>query len=189
MAGLVKCKECGYGVLVDRQFRKRRNKTYRYLVDNGYGTYKGCVGRSYPIRIDDLEDLVFEEMKKRLETIEIARRDKESVDPEAESIKAEIIEIDGEIRSLMDKMAKADDVVFAYIQQRIKELHAKKIDLDRRLHNKERKQREIESNPLSEPLSLWDTLTVQEKHDLAEQIIEVIYISHNSEEVNIVFGV
>mgnify|MGYP000755995956 FL=1 len=189
LVGLVKCKECGYGVLVDRQFRKRRNKTYRYLVDNGYGTYKGCVGRSYPIRIDDLEDLVFEEMKKRLETIEIARRDKESVDPEAESIKAEIIEIDGEIRSLMDKMAKADDVVFAYIQQRIKELHAKKTDLDRRLHNKERKQREIESNPLSEPLSLWDTLTVQEKHDLAEQIIEVIYISHNSEEVNIVFGV
>lgn len=89
----------------------------------------------------------------------------------------------------MDKMAKADDVVFAYIQQCIKELHAKKTDLDRRLHNKERKQREIESNPLSEPLSLWNTLTVQEKHDLAEQIIEVIYISHNSEEVNIVFGV
>lgn len=72
----------------------------------------------------------------------------------------------------MDKMAKADDVVFAYIQQRIKELHAKKTDLDRRLHNKERKQKEIESNPLLEPLSQWNSLTVQEKHDLAKQIIE-----------------
>ena len=189
LVGLIKCKECGYGVLVDRQFRKQRNKTYRYLVDNGHSTYKGCLGRNYPVKLDELEDKVFEEMKKRLESIEIARREKEMIDPEAESIKTELIEIDGEIRSLMDKMAKADDVVFAYIQQRIKELHAKKTDLDRRLHNRERKQKEIESNPLLEPLSKWDTLSVQEKHDLAEQIIEVIYISHNSEEVNIVFGV
>ena len=66
----------------------------------------------------------------------------------------------------MDKMAKADDVVFAYIQQRIKELHTKKTELDRRLHNRERKQKEIESSPLLEPLSKWDTLSVQEKHDL-----------------------
>lgn len=185
----MKCKECGYSILIDSQYRRQRNKTYRYLVDYGRSTYKGCVARKYPVKLDELENLVFEEMKKRLECIEIARRDKETIDPEAESIRAEIIEIDGEIRSLMDKMAKADDVVFAYIQQRIKELHAKKTDLDRRLHNKERKQKEIESNPLLEPLSQWDSLSVQEKHDLAEQIIEVIYLSHTSEEVNIVFGV
>ena len=189
LVGLMKCKECGYSILIDSQYRRQRNKTYRYLVDYGRSTYKGCVARKYPVKLDELENLVFEEMKKRLECIEIARRDKETIDPEAESIRAEIIEIDGEIRSLMDKMAKADDVVFAYIQQRIKELHAKKTDLDRRLHNKERKQKEIESNPLLEPLSQWDSLSVQEKHDLAEQIIEVIYLSHTSKEVNIVFGV
>ena len=165
------------------------SKTYRYLVDNGYGTYKGCVGRSYPIRIDDLEDLVFEEMKKRLETIEIARRDKESVDPEAESIKAEIIEIDGEIRSLMDKMAKADDVVFAYIQQRIKEQHSRKSEFERKLQTKSRKHKAINTKPLTEPLAMWDTLTVQEKHDVAAEMIEGVYISHLSEDIEIKFGI
>ena len=35
----------------------------------------------------------------------------------------------------------------------------------------------------------WDTLTVQEKHDVAAEIIEVVYISHHGEDIEIRFGI
>ncbi|MBR6069512.1 MAG: hypothetical protein IKP78_02835 [Ruminococcus sp.] len=108
---------------------------------------------------------------------------------EVESVKADILRHDTEIRSLMDRMAEADDVLFAYIQQRIKELHSRKSELERKLQTKARKRKAIDTKPLVEPLAMWDTLTVQEKHDVAAEMIEVIYISHHNEDIEIKFGV
>ena len=108
---------------------------------------------------------------------------------EVESIKGDILKLDTEIRSLMDRMAEADDVVFAYIQQRIKELHSKKSELERKLQTKFRKRKAINTKPLTEPLAMWDTLTVQEKHDVAAEMIEVVYISHHGEDIEIRFGI
>ena len=99
------------------------------------------------------------------------------------------LRIDDDIRSMMDKMAKADDVVFSYIQQRVKELHVKKSELERKLQTKARKRKAIDTKPLAEPLANWDSLSVQEKHDIAADMIEVIYISHNSEDIEVNFGV
>ena len=125
----------------------------------------------------------------RMKQIEIAHKQKEAPDMEVESVKADILRLDTEIRSLMDRMAEADDVVFAYIQQRIKELHSRKSELERKLQTKARKRKAIDTKPLVEPLANWDTLTVQEKHDVAAEMIEVVFISHNSEDIEIKFGV
>ena len=85
----------------------------------------------------------------------------------------------------MGRLADADDVVFAYIQQRIKELHSRKSELERKLQTKSRKRKAINTKPLA----VWDTLTVQEKHDVAAEMIEVVYISHLSEDIEIRFGI
>ena len=103
-----------------------------------------------------------------------SNKKKEAPDMETESIKGDILKLDTGIRSLMDRMAEADDVVFAYIQQRIKELHSKKAELERKLQTKIRKRRAIDTKPLQEPLSKWDELTAQEKHDVAAEMIEVV---------------
>ena len=128
-------------------------------------------------------------MTVRVNELEIARKQKEYPDMETESVKTDILKLDTEIRSLMDRMAEADDVVFAYIQQRIKELHAKKSELERKLQTKARKHKTIDTKPLVEPLAVWDTLSVQEKHDIAAEMIEAVYISHNSNEIEIVFSI
>ncbi len=188
IVGLLKCKECGLSILIDIQ-QKKTGKVYRYLFDGGWQTIDGCVSRSYKIKLDDIEKQVFKAMKMRVNELEIARKQKEVPDMETESIKTDILKFDTEIRSLMDRMAEADDVVFAYIQQRIKELHAKKSELERKLQTKARKHKVIDTKPLAEPLAVWDTLSVQEKHDIAAEIIEVVYISHNSNEIEIVFGI
>ncbi len=86
-------------------------------------------------------------------------------------------------------MAEADDVVFAYIQQRIKELHSKKSELERQLQTKARKRKAIDTKPLAEPLAKWDELSMQEKHDVAAEMIDVVYLSHHSEDIDVRMGV
>ena len=52
------------------------------------------------------------------------------------------------------------------------------------------KRKAIDTKPLEEPLKNWDSLTVQEKHDVAAEMIDVIYISHHSDkEIEIIFGI
>ena len=174
-------------VIVDSQHRKGR--TYRYLADIGWLTVNKCVGRKFSIRIDDVEDQVFGALQERIKMLEIAHKQKGTPDIETESIKGDILKLDTEIRSLMDRMAEADDVVFAYIQQRIKELHSKKAELEHKLQTKARKRRSIDTKPLQEPLSKWDELTAQENHDVAAEMIEVVYISHHGEDIEIRFGI
>lgn len=188
LVGLIKCKECGYAVMIDIQVKKS-GKNYRYLIDNGWMTHQDCVARGYKVKIADIENCVFEEMSKRVNELEIAHKQNEAPDLETESIKTDIQKLDNEIRSLMDRMAEADDVVFSYIQQRIKELHAKKSELERKLQTKARKHKAIDTKPLVEPLAVWDTLSVQEKHNLAAEMIDVVYISHNSENIEVHFGI
>lgn len=190
LIGLLKCKECGYGVMIDVQVRKKSGKRYRYMIDNGWSTGRTCVKRSYQtVRIDEVEESVFQAMKERMKQLEITKKQKNAPDSETESIKADILRIDDEIHSLMDRMAQADDVVFAYIHQRIKELHSKKSELERKLQTKVRKSKSIDLKPLSEPLSHWDELSIQEKHEIAVEMIDVIYISHYSSEIEIKFGI
>ena len=54
--------------------------------------------------------------------------------------------------------------LFGYIQDRIGKLHSTKNELEKRLM-------------LVDPLNRWDTLTVEEKNNLARMMIEKIYIS------------
>ena len=111
----------------------------------GWLTVNKCVGRKFSIRIDDVEDQVFGALQERIKMLEIAHKQKETPDIETESIKGDILKLDTEIRSLMDRMAEADDVVFAYIQQRIKELHSKKAELERKLQTKALKRKAVDT--------------------------------------------
>ena len=109
----------------------------------------------------------------RLEQLVIEKKENEKSDSKTESIKAEIIKADEEIRKLMEKLANADDVLFEYINNRIKELHSKKSELETALRSKIRKIKRVYTSPLEEPLSHWDELSMKEKHDVAATVIDV----------------
>lgn len=116
-------------------------------------------------------------MKERLESLVIAKAEQAKPDVESESIKAEIIRIDDEIRKLMDKLADANDVLFGYIQDRVNALHSKKSDWEEKLRTKVRKHKEIDTTPLANPMARWDELSIAEKHALAVTMIDVVYVS------------
>ena len=137
----------------------------------------GCLKKRLQTRPDEIEEIVFEAMKKRLESLVIAKSEKVKPDSEVENIKVEMIRLDEEIRKLMDKLADADAVLFEYIQNRVKTLHAKKSEFEEKLRSKTRKHKEIDTAPLTNPMSRWDSLTTEEKHALAVTMLDVVYVS------------
>lgn len=89
----------------------------------------------------------------------------------------------------MDKLAEADNVLFDYIGERVKSLHEKKSALEEKIRNKARKQKVVDTAPLSDPLRCWENLTIIQKHDLAAEMIDVVYVSdEKGVEINLVYN-
>ncbi len=188
LVGLVKCWHCHYGLALSYSWNASRTKHWRYFRDYGAFTSNSCIKKYLKTKPDEVEATVFQAMKKRLESLVIAKSEKLKPDEEAENITTGIIRLDNEIRKLMDKLADADDILFEYIQNRIKELHTKKSELEEKLRTKARKHKDIDTAPLSDPMSRWESLTVDEKHLLAITMIDVIYVS-DEYGVQINFGI
>ena len=128
------------------------------------------------MNVDQVEELVYSDMKEHIEAFEIARKADKKPSTEVDKIHSEILKIEVETSKLMEKLADADDVLFGYIQDRIGKLHNTK-KLEKKLMLVDRRVKKIDTKPLLDPLNRWDTLTVEEKNSLARMMIEKIYIS------------
>lgn len=188
LVGMMKCGNCGYAMHINHSTGKRGQK-YRYFFDYGRYTSDGC-SHNYAseIKPDQVEDIVFKEMCKRVDQLVIAKHESTKPDPDSESLRTEIIKLDEEINKLMSKLADADDVLFSYIQDRVSKLHEQKSAFERKLQTKTRKRKAIDTKPLEEPLKVWDKLTVQEKHNIAVMMIDVVYVSDENG-VEVVFSI
>ena len=188
LVGMVKCACCGYAMHFEYGKNKAGTKIYPRFVDYGKFTVNGCSTPPIKMRPKTVEDAVFKAMKERLNQLEIAKHKSEKPDAETESVKTEILHIDDEIQKLMGKLSDADAVLFDYIQKRVNTLHEQKSELEKKLQVKSRKMRKIDTQPLQEPMSRWDELTVFEKHEIAVSMIEVVRISDETG-IEIVFSI
>ncbi len=177
LIGFIKCPYCGYGIQINAQHNKTRTKTWTYLIDYGFYSVNGCHKRTLKTKLADVEDDVYATMCEKIKSLEVAKREDEAPDAETETLKAEILKLDDDIQKLMDKLPDADEVLFAYIQKRVKDFHKAKSKLEGKLQLKARKQKAIVSSPLTEPLRNWDKLTIEEKHNIACMMIEAVYLS------------
>ncbi len=177
LVGMVKCACCGYAMHFNVTYRNYGKKVYYRFIDYGKFTLNGCTTPPIKLKPKQVEDTVLREMRKRIEQLHIEKHEASKPDTETESIKTEIIRIDSEIQKLMEKLADADSVLFDYIQKRVSSLHEQKSELEKKMQTISRKRKAIDTKPLEEPMKQWDKLTVQEKHDLAAAMIEVVLIS------------
>jgi hypothetical protein len=188
LVGMMKCGNCEYAMHINHSIGKS-GQIYRYFFDYGRRTMNGCPhDYATELKPDQVEDIVYKEMCKRVEQLVIAKHESTKPDPETESLRTEIIKVDEDINKLMDKLVDADDVLFKYIQDKISKLHEQKSELEKKLQTKSRKRKAIDTKPLEEPMSHWDELTVQEKHNLAMMMIDVVYVSDENG-VEVVFSI
>ena len=177
LVGLVKCAHCGYSFVISCSWNTNRTIKWRYYNDSGAYHMNGCVKKRLSTKPDEVEKAVYEAMKTRLEQLVIEKKGSTRPDTAAENIRNEIARIDDEIRKLMDKLANADTVLFDYINRRVEELHFKKSELDNKLSLKTRKHKQIDTKPLTAPMSRWNELSTEEKHQIAATMIDVVYVS------------
>lgn len=176
LVGMVKCACCGYAMHFNHG-SSRKGVVYYRFIDYGKYTVNGCPTPTIHLKPEQVENAVLKEMRIRIKQLRIEKHETEKSDSETENIKTEIVRIDGEIQKLMEKLADADTVLFDYIQKRVTALHKQKSELDKKMQTMKRKRKAIDNHPLEEPMKQWNKLTVQEKHDLAAAMIEVVLIS------------
>ncbi len=177
LVGLLKCPYCGHGLQIQYTTNKAETKRYLYFMDYGAYVQKGCLKKTLKIRPKEVEEIVLKAMRERIEQLVIQKHNENAPDAETEARKAEIIKIDDEIGKLMNKLPDADDVLFSYIQSRIKALHEQKSEIEKKLLTRKRKHKAMDTKPLTEPMSRWESLSMQEQHDLATAVIDVVYVS------------
>jgi DNA invertase Pin-like site-specific DNA recombinase len=180
LVGLAKCPYCGYALCIQYSWNAEHTVIWRYFRDGGAYRSEGCVKKFLKTKPDKVEEIVRNAMKARLDSLVIAKNEKPAPDTESEILKADIIRIDDEIRELMEKLAKSNQVLFEYINNRVSELHEKKSELSDKLRSRQRRQKTVNAEPLIDPMSRWETLTTDERHALAVLMIEVVYISDES---------
>ena len=91
----------------------------------------------------------------------------------------ELTQVEDEISALMNRMAGADDVLFRYIGERVRELDGKKQELMK--HISELKlHKEADYTEICNHLTMWEELSFDDKRQTVDQLIRVIYATSDS---------
>ncbi len=178
LAGMIRCGYCGHAVKVDYTHNPKSGNSWIYFTCSGYNSVRGCDSSRIKLKVKDVEQSVYTAMKSHIEEFEVAKKNESKPSTEEDRLKAEILKIDSETAKLMEKLADADEVLFGYIQDRIKVLHSNKTEYEKSLMLMERKIKKVNTKPLIEPLNRWDELAVEEKNQLAMLMIDKIYLSN-----------
>ena len=110
-------------------------------------------------------------------------------DVELELMRKEIIRREGEIDKWLDKLDDADEDAFTKrVKAKVNALDEKKSEIENKLQARMRKTKIVDSEPLIDPMSRWDSLSVEEQNALAKTMIEVIYLCDDSG-INVIFSV
>lgn len=136
LSGYIKCGYCNYAVSVIA------SGDYKYFNCRGKTNYKTCKGHSKPIYVDKIESIIknyiFEKSKELKETT-LQVHNTENI--EANKIKLQIIDIENQIENLVSQLAKTNNVVMKYVNDKITSL-----DITKNTLLEEMKKLKINSN-------------------------------------------
>ena len=170
LAGKLKCGVCGYA-LVDKHYPTRKS---RYFLCSNRINSKACEGPG-TIYSDDFEQLIYEQMQKKLAQFQsLHKRKKSPINPELTTLNVELMQVEAEISSLMGKLGNADEALFRYINRRIGELDEKKQELGRKVSGLKLRQ-DVDVCEISNHLTGWDDLTFEDKRQTVDQLIKIIH--------------
>lgn len=174
LAGKIKCGVCGYA-LVDKQYAATST---RYFLCSNKLNSKACAGPG-TIYSDETEQLVYREIQRKLSQFPLLRTCKEMHPPEQTALQVELVQTEDQISALMSRMAGADDVLFRYIGEKVRELDGRKQDLMKCI-SEWKLQKETDCTEIRNHLTMWEELSFDDKRRIADQLIRVVYATNHS---------
>ena len=171
LAGKVKCGVCGYALV-----EKRRSRSgARYLFCSHKMDSGACAGPG-TIYSDEVEELVYGQMRRKLEQFQVLRgRTGAAPSPALTALQVAMARIKEEISALMDRMAGADETLLHYISARVRELDGKKQELAARASVLA--EEGASGGGITCHLSLWEELSFEDKRRAADLLIRVVHVT------------
>ena len=181
LAGKIKCGHCGYSLSAKIYHCKTKKDNRYYICNNKYNT--GCCDFG-SLDADMVDQLVFDEMKKKLEKFKtLSKRVQDVDDIQTVKLRTRINEISTEIDSLMEKIPLANGSVMEYINDRVSKLDTEK----KALYTEVVRLSNTKSSSLDEItdyMSRWDQITISDKISVVDSLITSIYASKEKIQIN-----
>ena len=168
LAGKVKCRSCGYAMVISKTIRKN-GQVYRYFVcSQSCGKIEG-IANSYPA--DAVENLVGGEILNQIrgastKTIPNTQRNLE--------LDAEILRTEAQIRRYAAKALEVDGPLLSALEQKTRELDLRHRDLMKKRTKQEDTERSCLPNQLGPTNSDWENMKTNQKRLIADLLIQRI---------------
>lgn len=169
LAGKLKCGMCGYA-LVDKHYPNGR-----YLLCTHKMNARACPGAG-TLYTDEIESIIAEELRQKLSTFPVLRKQTTPPDPE---LKCRLLQISNEITTCMEQLSTADGALFRYINERVQILDSQKQQLESQLAAHRQYGREIHSH-----LTVWDELSFDDKRQVVDLLIRVIHVTQGKIQID-----
>lgn len=179
LVGKIKCGKCGHALVVRKSGRKHKS-CVKYFVCSNKTSGKNCKGCK-TLKVEDLENLIFEIIKKRLAGCgSLTASSKFTANPKINECKIEIYKIDNEIEELLKKILNANDVLIRYINTQIEKLDEKRKRLNSELISLQDSKGEGE---ISNYISKWGKISLEDKIEVMDALVKIVRISDEEIEI------
>lgn len=180
LAGKIRCAHCGHALCAKVYRCKHKSDNRYYLCNNKYNAERCHFGS---LDADAVDEIVFEEMKKKLEEFKTLSGHGQCVrNRQIVKLKIRTDAVDSEISSLLDKIPTANDSVMRYINNRVAELDCEKKELLSQIAKADKKC-EDNKGKISGYTEYWDKLSISDRITVVDALIERIVASKNSLEI------
>jgi len=205
LSGLLRCKECGYALYgKPASNSKYKRLYYRCAGQDGYRWNKGRVCSAHPIRVEALDDLVWEQTRRLVEQPELVFREysarlqkKRRQQTEFKALltkkKCESKQLELEKERLLD-LYQSGRIALAEIEPRLKSLRSKikRVQDECLLLEKEEKE-ESRRLQLIEQFAEFTqrmkanltTLSFEERKQIVRLLVEEVTVSTQKEEITV----
>ncbi|MCT4597815.1 MAG: recombinase family protein [Vallitalea sp.] len=175
LSGLTKCGYCNYAMTVTQW------KHTKYFNCRGKSSYKVCDVKHKTHYVNEIEAYVELEIRNRFLHMNPINFDNDNTSStEVNQLKLQVIDIDNRINQLIDKLALSNDVVMDYINKKIKELDLLKKNILKTIEDNNINNQTTETIfEISQKISDWDNLDIEEKKEIARKVIDKIFITND----------
>lgn len=176
LTGLLKCGYCKYAMQV------KTYKDKKYLNCTGRYTTNLCIDKLETHHLSEIEDYVFEEIKKfvlNFNNLKISDKNTEN-DKEINNLKIELHKIEEEIKNIVNNLSSANEILLKYANEKIVELDNKKIEILNTINEKRIKP----TNITIPNLDKWESLDNDIKKNFVNKIINKISIYNDTIEID-----
>lgn len=179
LMGKVKCGYCNHAMAITRA--GTTDKRYMQCAYKNSTRGVGCAGVQQTVRAHEVENFVFEEMKKKLSMFDCLTCDtaERPVSPKFTENSVRIAQIEEEISALIAKVSSANDTLMRFINERVEELDAEKRSLSMENISINSVGAESFSQTIFDHVREWETAPLTEKQRIVDIMINKITITYN----------